>query len=192
MAFFVALEVLLLGCILYAIYKYIWFFFKMTALQRKINRLNGKYNVTISWQRPFFHRLFGEKGPVDVVITTSRERFAISTLSFASVHSRWNLEQTKGNTYVEVRRKHFVFYRVENHSENHSEYAMQYDREYRFKRCQLKLPQDIQENTASILLIYPAPCDLTISDFNTRPVTSKERLGKHEILYWDDLISRFS
>jgi len=130
--------------------------------------------------------------PLDMALLMEVMAHKISILSFASVHSRWNLEQTKGNTYVEVRRKHFVFYSVENHSENHSEYTMQYDREYRFKRCRLNLPQDIPEHTTPILLIYPTPYDLTITDFNTRPVTSKERLGKHEILYWDDLISRFS
>ncbi len=185
-AFIYFLQISLCILVLYSLYKVIWYSVKMLALKKIIKELNSG-NTTVTYKRNFLNIIFGKKGLVDFVVTTPEQKYEVSVISFISTHSRWNIEKTRNNYYVEARRFNKLFYKVDVHSEQ-PDHAIQYRRETRFQRSQLLLNSTREEGVRKILLIYPRPKQITYTASKYEYLTTGSLIEGYEIMYVEDLL----
>ena len=183
-AFVYFLEISLCILILYSIYKVVWYTVKMLSLKKIIKTLNSE-NTTVTYKRNFINTIFGKKGVADFVVTTPTQKYEVSVISFISTHSRWNIEKTRNNYYIEARRYNKMFYKVDVHSEQ-PEHAIQYRRESRFQRCQLFLNPQKEEGVKKILLIYPPPKQITYTATQYEYLNTGSLVCGYEIMHADD------
>lgn len=183
-AIFMSLEILLWILILYTMYKVVWYSIKMLSLKRKLKEMNSGSTVVYP-KRNFIKTIFGNKGFPDFVITTPNTSCEVSIISFISTHSRWNIEKTHSDYYIEVRKKNNVFYKAERTTGTEPEYARDYRRETRFIRSKLFISPFNEKFDKQILLIYPRPQHLTYTENRHEHITSGSLVGGHEIMYED-------
>ncbi len=189
-AFIYFLEIVLCILVLYSIYKVIWYSVKMLALRKMIKSLNSE-NTTVTYKRNFWSIIFGKKGIVDFVVTTPEQKYEVCVISFISTHSRWNIEKTRNNYYVEARRFNKLFYKVDVHSEQ-PDHAIQYRRETRFQRSQLLLNSTCEEGVRKVLLIYPLPKQITYTSSKYEYLRTGSLVEGYEVMYMEDLLKLVS
>ena len=146
----------------YGIYKLVWYFVKMLALNSFMKDIN-KDNVTVIPQRKFSEIVFGKKCSTDYIIDINGKRHEITVNSFVSTHGRWNIEKTRTSFFVESRRASAVFFGKYVNS-NQPDHVVEYKGESRVSRKELFLIQTNEEFDKQILLLYPYPARITYTD----------------------------
>ena len=101
---FTALRIMFDFCILYTVYKIIWYVLVMTKFRFKIKKLNRK-DMIVKYKRSLLGTIFGKKGEIDFLLDTPGSTVTVSVITFISVHGRWNIEKARNNYYIEARRK---------------------------------------------------------------------------------------
>ena len=183
------LLILLLILLVCVVYKLCWYAVKLIALKSMLKDFNTG-DIQITFSRKLRRMAFGPRGQTDFVIKTPKEQYAVSVISFISVHGRWNIEKTRHSYYVEARRRNNIFYRLENNSGTEPEFAREYRRESRFQRSELHLSTEkIDSEKKRILLIYPRPLVLTYTDTNLHYLNPGDRIEDYEIMYADELLA---
>ena len=181
------LLILLLILFLYVAYKLCWYAVKLMALKSMLKDFNTG-DIQITFSRKLHRMAFGPRGHTDFVIQTPKAQYAVSVISFLSVHGRWNIEKTRHSYYVESRRRNDIFYRVEKNSGTEPEFAREYRRESRFQRSELHLSTEKSDSEKRILLIYPRPLTLTYTDTNLHYLNPGDRVEDYEVMYADELL----
>lgn len=182
MAFFYALYALLCIIFLYAVYKLLWYTVKMLVLRVKLGR--GK----VRFHRSFLMAVFGKKGKADFTVSTRKEDYVVSVISYVSTHGRWHIERAGDCFYAESRRHSNVFYSVYNHS-GEPEHSKLYRRETRIQRNRLHLSEEHGKYEKRVLLFYPKPKLLTYADTSFDYLGSGSLVNGYEVWFEKDLLA---
>ena len=183
-----ALRILFDLCILYTVYKLVWYMVVMTKFILKLNRLN-KNGTTVEFKRSFFGMIFGKRGECDFVIKNFKETVAVSVVSFITVHGRWIIEKARNNYYIEARRKNVFFYNNYVNSGDVPDHAKEYKRETRFFRTLLKFPEEKCDK--KILLFVPKPKSLVYSEAKLDYLTDGSVVNGAEIMFADKFFETY-
>lgn len=176
--------------LLYAIYNFILFTVKWIILRIKIRRLASD-EASVKFTRPFYSILLGQKGKTDLVLSTKREKIAVSMISFLSTRGRWNIEKTRNeHYYIEARMYNKIFYNTHVNTGTEPEHSKDYRRETRFQRCKLHLlPANEMEYDTYVLLMFPRPKLLTYTDTRLDYLNAGDTICKYTVLYEDDFFA---
>ena len=177
---FTALRIMFDFCILYTVYKIIWYTLVMTKFRFKIKKLNRK-DMAVKFKRSFWGTIFGKKGEIDYLLDTPSGTVTVSVITFISVHGRWNIEKARNNYYIEARRKNEWFYKHYVNSGDIPEHAREYKRESRFQRCLLQFPKESADK--HILLFVPRPKELTYSELKLSYLNNESTINGFKIMF---------
>lgn len=161
----------------------------MIYFRTKIKKLNCK-SVTVDFKRNLFGTIFGKKGITDFLLNTTKGTVAISLITFITVHSRWNIEKTKKNYYIEARKKNEWFYNNYVNSGDVPDHAREYKRETCFQRCLLHFPKETVDER--IFLIIPKPKELTYTELKLEYLDNESIINGYKIMFANNFFELYS
>ncbi len=175
---------------IYCIYKVIWYIVKICMLNAKISSFEKK-GAVVTRLRSSLGIIFGQKGKPDFIIIYNGKKYEISVVSFISNHSRYNIEKTPTKYILEVRKYANIFYNTYHNSGTEPTLSKEYRREISLYRKELFLSNVSKEYEKQILLFYPSPKTITMSDTRWEYVYYGEKISGHEVMSQKEFFELF-
>lgn len=171
--------------LIYFMCKLIWYIIKMLQLDFTLTK---KCSAKVNHIRRIILLIFGKRVLPTYFFEKGEKNYKVVVLTHFQNNSRWNFEKAGKFYYFEVRRFNKYIYNVYVNSGTEPEIAKDYRRETRLFRTKLYLEDESEKYEKQIILIYPKPKLLTLTETNWCYVDKNTKICNHEILYLDDLI----